>query len=52
MLAEAQWELENLRPTYKAGAVICYVNRHLRSGHDPLTDQAYLSRLQRLMAAS
>ncbi len=48
MLAEAQWELDNLKPTHKPDAITHFVNRHLRPGYDPLDDDGYLSRLERL----
>lgn len=51
MLAEAQWELQHDLVTAKPDAVVYYINRHLRTGYDPLDDEAYLPRLERLMAA-
>lgn len=50
LLAEAQEELDNLRPTVKPDVIAHYATRHLQPDYDPLNDTGYLPRLQRLMA--
>lgn len=50
LLAEAQDELTQMRPTVKADVIAHYVARHLQPNYDPLDDEEYLPRLQRLMA--
>jgi alkylation response protein AidB-like acyl-CoA dehydrogenase len=51
LLAEAQWELDHNLPTFKPDVVRYFVNRHLQPGYDPLGDDDYLERLERLMTA-
>jgi acyl-CoA dehydrogenase len=51
LLAEAQWELQNGLQTVKPDVVGHYVNRHLRRDYDPMDDETYIRRLNRLMAA-
>jgi len=51
LLAEAQWELgEGLR-TDKPDAAMYFIQKTLLPGYDPMTDEEYLPRLERLMAA-
>jgi len=50
LLAEAQWELDQGLATDKPDVIRHFVNRHLRLGYDPLADETYLPRLERLMA--
>ncbi len=51
LLAEAQWELgEGLR-TDKPDAALYFIQKTLLPGYDPMTDEEYLPRLERLMAA-
>ncbi|GAB4513305.1 MAG: acyl-CoA dehydrogenase family protein [Anaerolineae bacterium] len=49
LLAEAQWELDNELPTIKPDVITHFVNAHLNPGYDPLADDDYLPRLERLM---
>lgn len=51
LLAEAQWELSNDLPTLKPDITTYFVNKHLRRGYDPMTDDSYLPRLERIMAS-
>lgn len=50
MISEAVWEREKGLPTHKPDMIAHFVNRHLRPGYDPLDDEGYLPRLERLMA--
>lgn len=52
MLAEAQWERDQGLNTPKSDALTHFINLHLRPGYDPLSDEEYLPRLERLMQAS
>ncbi len=49
LLAEAQWELEQGLPTLKPDVVQHYINRRLIPNYDPLLDDEFLPRIQRLM---
>ncbi|GAB4320808.1 MAG: acyl-CoA dehydrogenase family protein [Phototrophicales bacterium] len=49
LLAEAQWELEQGLPTLKPDIVQHYINRRLIPNYDPLLDDEFLPRIQRLM---
>jgi acyl-CoA dehydrogenase len=49
LLAEAQFELDHGLPTLKPDAALVFANRHLNPVYDPLDDDGYLPRLQRLM---
>ncbi|GIK66236.1 MAG: acyl-CoA dehydrogenase [Chloroflexota bacterium] len=51
LLAEAQWEIGHGLTTPKPDVITYFVNRHLRRDYDPLADDGYLARLERLMAA-
>lgn len=51
LLAEAQWELDQGLPTLKPDIITHFVNRHLRPGYNPLDDETYLPRIERLIAA-
>jgi hypothetical protein len=51
LLAEAQWELDNDLPTFKVDVVDYFVNKHLNTTYDPLDDEQYTERLERLMTA-
>jgi len=50
LLTEAQWELDHRLPSIKPDAIRHFVNR--RFGSDPLHDEDYLPRLERLSASS
>jgi len=51
LLAEAQWELDNERPTVKPDVAAHYINKRLVPGYDPLDDPDHLDRIERLMMA-
>lgn len=51
LLAEAQWELDQGLPTLKPDIITHFVNRHLRPGYNPLDDEGFLPRIERLIAA-
>ena len=51
LLAEAQWELDQELPTFKPDVATYFINRHLQADYDPLADDDYLARLERLMTA-
>lgn len=51
LLSEAQWELNNNLPTFKADITEYFINKHLKVGYDPLDDEFYTHRLERLMGA-
>jgi acyl-CoA dehydrogenase len=51
LVNEAQWELANRLPTVKPDATRHFINRRLRPGYNPMDDDEYLPRLERLMAA-
>ena len=51
LLVEAQWELDNERPTVKPDVAAHYINNRLVPGYDPLDDPAHLDRIERLMMA-
>jgi len=50
LLAEAQWELDEDLPTHKPDAALYFIQHYLQPGYDPMNDEAYLPRLERLMA--
>lgn len=52
LILEAEWELNEGVPSIKPEVITHFLNRRLRPGYDPLEDNAYLSRLGRLMAAT
>lgn len=51
LLAEAQWELDRGLPTHKPDALRHFINRsaHLHPQYNPLDDEGYLARIERLM---
>lgn len=49
LLAEAQWELDNELYTIKPDVTRYYINRRLIPGYDPLMDNEFLPRIQRMM---
>lgn len=53
LLAEAQWELDQGVPTHKPDALRHFINRsrHLRPQYNPLDDEGFLPRIERLMGA-
>lgn len=51
LLAEAQWELDHDLNTVKADVATYFINKRLRKDYDPLDDDAYLDRIERLMMA-
>jgi acyl-CoA dehydrogenase len=51
LLREAQWELENDRPSFKPDVVAYFINKRLNAAYDPMTDEDYLPRLENLMTA-
>ncbi|MGJ3241222.1 MAG: acyl-CoA dehydrogenase family protein [Anaerolineae bacterium] len=51
LLAEAQWEYDQGIASVKADVIDYFVNKHLHVGYDPLTDDHYRERLERLMTA-
>lgn len=51
LLAEAQWELENDLPTIKPDVASYFINQHLVPGYDPMADDEYTVRLERLMTS-
>jgi len=51
LLAEGQWEYDNDLPTIKADVLTHFVNRRLQPGYDPMQDEGYLPRIERLMGS-
>jgi len=51
LLKEAQWELDNNLHTFKPDVIAYFINKHLKPGYDPMMDENYLQRLERLMPA-
>lgn len=51
LLAESQWELDNELPTHKPDVAAYFINRWLVPGYDPMLDDEYLPRIERLMMA-
>lgn len=51
LLAQTQWEFDNNMTTIKPDLTAHFINRHLRPGYDPMTDDDYLVRLERVMSA-
>jgi acyl-CoA dehydrogenase len=51
LLAEAQWELANERPSYKVDVTQFFINQHLTPDYDPMSDDHFTERLERLMIA-
>lgn len=49
LLAEADWELGQGLSTDKPEALAFFVDSYLRSGHDPMDDDAYLQTVTRLV---
>lgn len=52
LILEAEWELNEGINSLKPEVIAHFLNRRLRPGYDPLEDEAYLPRLERLMAAT
>lgn len=50
LLAEAQWELDEGVATHKPDAALYFIQRNLQPGYDPMSDDEYLPRIERLMA--
>ena len=51
LLAEAKWELDNELPTFKPDVTAYFINQHLKPDYDPMLDDEYTQRLERLMTA-
>jgi hypothetical protein len=51
LLTEAQWELDHDLTTIKLEATTHFINRHLRRDYDPLEDESFLPRIEKLMMA-
>lgn len=51
LLAEADWELTQGYPTVKPDVTAYYINKWLVKGYDPMEDEQYIGRLERLMMA-
>jgi acyl-CoA dehydrogenase len=51
LLVEAQWELDNGLPTFKPDVAAYFINQHLTPDYDPLLDDDFSKRLERLMTA-
>jgi len=51
LLSEAQWEIDNELATIKPDVIAYFVNKHLNQSYDPLDDEQYGERLERLMTA-
>jgi acyl-CoA dehydrogenase len=51
LLAEADWELTQGYPTIKPDVTTYYINKWLVKGYDPMEDEGYIGRLERLMMA-
>jgi acyl-CoA dehydrogenase len=51
LLVEAQWELDNQLPTFKPDVTAYFINQHLTPDYDPMLDDNYIKRLERLMTA-
>ena len=51
LLSEAQWELDNEVATFKPDVVVYFINQHLKSDYEPMDDEGYNERLERLMMA-
>ena len=52
LLSEAQWEQENDLGTVKPDVAAYFINQHLLPGYDPMLDEGYTARLERLMTAN
>jgi len=50
LLTEAQWEADNQLTTPKSDIVAYFINKHINPDYDPLDDEQYLNRIERLMA--
>lgn len=51
LLDEAQWEIAQGIATIKPDVLAYFINRRIVKGYDPLEDEAYVPRLERLMMA-
>jgi acyl-CoA dehydrogenase len=51
LLVEAQWELDNQLPTFKPDVAAYFISQHLTPDYDPMLDDDYIKRLERLMTA-
>jgi acyl-CoA dehydrogenase len=51
LLVEAQWELDNQLATFKPDVAAYFINQHLTPDYDPLLDDDYTKRLERLRMA-
>lgn len=51
LLAEADWELRQGHNTVKPDVAAYYIHKRLVSNYDPMEDEGYLGRLERLMMA-
>lgn len=52
LLTEAQWELDRNLPTIKPEVTVYFIHKHLTPGYDPLDDEGYLARLERIMTSA
>lgn len=52
LVDEAEWEFAHGLSTPKLDIAAHFIQRHLVEGYDPLNDEEYLPRLERLMAAT
>lgn len=51
LLYEAQWEIDEELPTHKPDVAAHFIHTHLVPGYDPMDDDGYLGRIERLMMA-
>jgi hypothetical protein len=51
LLVEAQREVEHAQKTIKPDVITYFINKHLRPNYDPMLDETYLPRLEKLMMA-
>ena len=51
LLVEAQYEIDNQLSTFKPDVAVYFINQHLTPDYDPMLDDDYIKRLERLMTA-
>lgn len=51
LLVEAQREVEHAHKSIKPDVITYFINKHLRLNYDPMLDETYLPRLEKLMMA-
>lgn len=51
LLVEAQREVEHAHKSIKPDVITYFINKHLRPNYDPMLDETYLPRLEKLMMA-